>query len=585
MADPNVVLTASIDAGAPTPAPVGLTVALGSTVQLSGVNKSTWLGGAATRWEIYDYPFDFALPAGWLEESETGIYYSLGTDNPSPFDVDPWGKYVCRLLARGVVESQIIVSVLSPEGVEDIARKEGSEFWGSIKQWVGALQANLRLLDLAIAGGGGGGGYTQEQIEDILGGSTLQTSATVALTYNDGANTISFGVVPGSIGMTQLVAAPSAGFIGATGAGAYSHRTVAQTTAALDVATSSLKGLQSAADKAKADRETGYRSVTHTSGSVTDALTTTSVRYQRLDASGGTGDYTYELPDPATAGTEFIFDVTVGTSGMDVLILDGTGGPIRAFVNESTVARRVIWHATFNGADWRVAPIGDGNTEGDAAFTGLQINNSTGQAGTGPEKANWDHSHAHGNRSGGTLHSAATASTNGFQAAADFKKQLDGGGVAYRAKLALDIAAAAADTDMVDGATVNIDVAASTHTLIEVHISCYRKVVYNTEGGSATSRSTFAGTFRGAVRRDAVEGTTPLVEIEASAGDTMWVLEGTAGKLLRVKPITVAGAGAFKLQVVHEQVNAADFAGALSITSAVANIAATVNLYPVATIA
>jgi hypothetical protein len=43
--------------------------------------------------------------------------------------------------------------------------------------------------------------------------------------------------------------------------------------------------------------------------------------------------------------------------------------------------------------------------------------------------------------------------------------------------------------------------------------------------------------------------------------------------------------GGFKLQVYGDQITTADYAGATSITTAALNIAATVNTYPVATIA
>lgn len=52
-------------------------------------------------------------------------------------------------------------------------------------------------------GGGGGGSYTDEQAQDAVG-RILTDTATVDFTYNDGANTITAVVVPGSIGATQI---------------------------------------------------------------------------------------------------------------------------------------------------------------------------------------------------------------------------------------------------------------------------------------------------------------------------------------------------------------------------------------------
>jgi hypothetical protein len=353
-------------------------------------------------------------------------------------------------------------------------------------------------------------------------------------------------------------------------------------------ATDALPGSMSAADKKRAIRDYGFRTVTHAAGSATDVLTPTSVRYQRVNMTGG-NTYTIELDTapPVLTGATFILDVSVApdpavTNGIE--IYNGIGGSYLGgvFAFESDT-RDVLFEATFNGTAWMLTPIGDGNRQSGIDYNGLPINDTGTQAGDGPEKANWDHSHAHGNRGGGTLHAAATASANGFQTAANFKKQSDGGGVAYREKLALDLTGVGAYTDMVDGATTDIPVAASTSVLIEAHLSCYRKVVYSGEGGPATVRESFVGTFRGEALRDAANTPTPLVGIEPSTGDTVWVLGSTSGKTIKVKPIAVSGG--FKLQVIGEQISIADYAGAISITSAALNIAATVNTYPVATIA
>lgn len=174
----DVILTVSLD-GASAVTTSGIEADLGAMVQLSGANKSTWVGGAATRWEIYDYPASFALPSGWSED-DAGIYYYLGTADPPTFEVDPWGKYVCRVVVRDTYESQIIVSVLSPSGLEDIARKEGAEFGGAVKQWLAAYQANLRVIE-SSGGGGGGGTYPAATLTTT---GTIATAGTVRLANN-----------------------------------------------------------------------------------------------------------------------------------------------------------------------------------------------------------------------------------------------------------------------------------------------------------------------------------------------------------------------------------------------------------------
>jgi hypothetical protein len=328
---------------------------------------------------------------------------------------------------------------------------------------------------------------------------------------------------------------------------------------------------------------TAFRSVAHTTGSATSVLTSASSRHQKLVMTS-TEVYAYELDiSTAKAGDQFIIDVTVGALAGDVEIYNGVGGGLIGFLSSLTIARHVVYSVVFNGTAWETTVIGDGNTEGEADYTGLQVNNSSSQAGIGPEKANFDHSHSHGNRSGGTLHSAATTSTNGFQSAADKKKQDDGGGVYLRSLTGLSATIAAAYTDMVDGATTDVPITASTTNLIEVHIRGYRKVSGNGEGGPATYREVMSGTFRATVTRDATDPTTPSVVIEPTAGDTVWVVQTTASKTVKMKPVGVSGG--FKLQVIQDEATTAIYNAILSAISGSLNISATINVYPVATIA
>lgn len=143
----------------------GITAALGDTVQLSNAA----VGVSHYRWEIYSYPSGFATPAGWTLAA-SGTLYSLDA-TPPPFDVDPWGKYLVRLLVDAAITDETVgvpyvddasaVSVESPSGLVDVAAWETSQFGGTSREWVGGLQANLRTIEGLLAAGTAGGPVRQ----------------------------------------------------------------------------------------------------------------------------------------------------------------------------------------------------------------------------------------------------------------------------------------------------------------------------------------------------------------------------------------------------------------------------------------
>lgn len=213
------------------------------------------------------------------------------------------------------------------------------------------------------------------------------------------------------------------GFFGrlAAGTGVPSWMTPAQATTLIDAATTSLKGAMSAVDKARHDRETGYRLVTHAAGDATDVLSVSSVRHQRLNMTGG-GTYTYELAltGGVLTGAEFILDLSIAPAVVTgVIIKNGVAGTAIATITELLVTRDLLFRAVFNGTAWTLIQIGDGNREvEDVNYRPPNIGAGSGQTGVGPEKANWDHSHGHGNLAGGALHALATSTAAGFMSAA-----------------------------------------------------------------------------------------------------------------------------------------------------------------------
>lgn len=72
-----------------------------------------------------------------------------------------------------------------------------------------------------------------ERIRDVIG-TALVAGTNIVITVNDALDTITIGF-SGDLPFSSFVQAPSAGFVGATGAGDYQHRTPTQVTAALDV--------------------------------------------------------------------------------------------------------------------------------------------------------------------------------------------------------------------------------------------------------------------------------------------------------------------------------------------------------------
>src|ERR1041385_5874922 len=155
----------------------GVTASASDAIQLSADPAGT-TGVSQYKWEIFDYPAGFALPAGWSSVAQpdgTFIYTATGAVPPSFTlgDASQWGKYMLRLTVNNgisqnttsVPNSQLVdestdLSVLSPSGLRDLGAREGAQFGGNTLGWAGDHKKNLRVLEACGAAGGGGGGFT-----------------------------------------------------------------------------------------------------------------------------------------------------------------------------------------------------------------------------------------------------------------------------------------------------------------------------------------------------------------------------------------------------------------------------------------
>jgi hypothetical protein len=220
----DVTLQVKLNGGAPQTGDVYAN--LNDVAQLTAASKN-WPLNPAPRWEIYDYPDSFALPASWTQDTDDATkpsYYALGSADPPPFTINPWGRYRTRLWVGGsVVDSRTFIKCLSTNGLEEIARTEGPEFGGQKQQWTRALNKNTRLIDAALGGGAGvaslasGGGITatgtgSPATGPVTLGSNANSSAmpsTIA-EYDSSGNLVAAGfLLPGSpsSGITQGAAA------------------------------------------------------------------------------------------------------------------------------------------------------------------------------------------------------------------------------------------------------------------------------------------------------------------------------------------------------------------------------------------
>lgn len=154
----SVILQVKINGGAPQSGdPITGTEILAVTadrIQLTAASKVGWSGSPPARWEMYDYPPGFALPAGWTSEAATGIYYYSGNEDPPIVTVGAsWGKFVFNLSATEgttrTTDYNTGVIVLGPGGLKGMGRGEGARFGGAHLRWVKNLMQDAVVLSAA----------------------------------------------------------------------------------------------------------------------------------------------------------------------------------------------------------------------------------------------------------------------------------------------------------------------------------------------------------------------------------------------------------------------------------------------------
>ena len=167
---PFASVQASINSGANQSG--GITADHGDTVDLSAAST---IGHQVHRWEIYEYPDGYTVPAGWTEDTATKIYFfSDGTTTPPqielPLSSSLWGKYMFRLIVNNgdgqgavpnaqLTDEATAITILSPNGLRDMAFQEDNQFADGDKlarDWVQDHKKNLRVIEADLGGGGGG---------------------------------------------------------------------------------------------------------------------------------------------------------------------------------------------------------------------------------------------------------------------------------------------------------------------------------------------------------------------------------------------------------------------------------------------
>ena len=171
---PYAAVRASIAGGANQTG--GITATGGQTCQLSA-DPAGLVGATQYRWEILDYPTNFALPAGWVSDGQTPPVYYYSGQTPPVFTLDAnvarWGKYTLQLTLNGggpgltgrettaqleairlLTDASCALKVLSPNGLHGSAFGESTQFGGRLG-WIGDWKKTLYVIELLLGGGGG----------------------------------------------------------------------------------------------------------------------------------------------------------------------------------------------------------------------------------------------------------------------------------------------------------------------------------------------------------------------------------------------------------------------------------------------
>jgi hypothetical protein len=144
----SATLQIRVNGGAPTTG--GVVGSLADSIQMTAADKSGW-GNPATRWEIFDYPPAFTVPAGWSTDAD-GVFYYEGSADPPAWVADEWGDYALRLTAVGryVDETTRFRIVSTSLGLKDTAHREDTQFSSARPGGVDALKANWRTIETSL---------------------------------------------------------------------------------------------------------------------------------------------------------------------------------------------------------------------------------------------------------------------------------------------------------------------------------------------------------------------------------------------------------------------------------------------------
>lgn len=157
----NIELQLTVNGGAPQTGVVTVDwedVIVLKLADPDGVKRATY--------RIWDYPEDFAVPAGWTADA-SGLGYEVtvanGADAP-PFTLpaevsNDWGDFGCSVTvnnrtrngadAPDLFDDTLIARLPSPSGIEDVLFGESAQR-GDPRQWTTALKRMLRAVDSAI---------------------------------------------------------------------------------------------------------------------------------------------------------------------------------------------------------------------------------------------------------------------------------------------------------------------------------------------------------------------------------------------------------------------------------------------------
>lgn len=165
----------------------GIQVPSGAAIALEPESTVGWVAGGAL-WEIYQWPVGWAGPGGtWTLNAASQVWQNTNV-TPSSFVLPAnttrqWGKFGVRLTVNGnnqsppnanLVDDTTWLSMLSLNGLEDVGFLEGPQFY-AVRQWVEAIQNDLRAIDafMSSGGGGGGGSSTTVNFVPVLGPATV----------------------------------------------------------------------------------------------------------------------------------------------------------------------------------------------------------------------------------------------------------------------------------------------------------------------------------------------------------------------------------------------------------------------------